>query len=418
MAPAPAAIPEYAQSIVGRTEVIRVPERVAFFCVAMARHLFERLNGIDEGFGFGNFEDEDFCLRLQMLGYGVGVVTNAFVFHHGSRTFESNYVDHSQWMVQNLDRYVEKMDRSCTRFPSTRRRNGTIEQPVVSVIVRTRNRPADLRLALNSLMWQTSCQFEVVVVNDGGEDVEELLGLYANDMQIRYVNNQPGHGRSGAANDGAEAATGRFMTFLDDDDIVYPFHLASLVREAERVDAATPFVYSQYNRALVRGRGESASIIDRIHVPFWKFDRNDLLIGNQPPLHTWLLPRTLYESHGGFDPSFGILHDWDFLLRVTNETPLVGLPRATCQYRIYLDLNNSVSGGRRQALEELRNVYERHPAGSQKIKLRRRLEVAGLESQVALAEELNASVEHGGMTREEAARRYVASVFGFGVHGY
>ncbi len=49
-------------------------------------------------------------------------------------------------------------------------------------------------------------------------------------MRLRYVVNQPGHGPAKAANDGVEAAAGRYITFLDDDDIVYPFHLASLVR--------------------------------------------------------------------------------------------------------------------------------------------------------------------------------------------
>ena len=262
-------IAAYARSISGRTDVIRVPERIAFFCACTRRELFDRLNGLDEGFGLGNFEDEDFCLRTQMLGHRIGVVRNSFVFHHGSRTFEENRVDHSEWMVRNLDRYIRKIERSCTRFPTLRKRDRRTRDPVVTVITRTRNRPADLEIALNCLAWQTFREFEVVVVNDGGDDVERLVSRYTGDFQVQHVVNEPGHGPAQAANDGVGVARGRYVTYLDDDDIVYPFHLASLVRAAERLDPQTAFVYSHYNRALVRGRGHAAVVVDRLHMPVW-----------------------------------------------------------------------------------------------------------------------------------------------------
>jgi hypothetical protein len=156
-------------------------------------------------------------------------------------------------------------------------------------------------------------------------------------------------------------------------------------------------------------------VIERAHLPVWTFDRRDLLVQNRPPVHTWLLRRDLFLANDGFDPSLSILKDWDFLLRVSETTPLVGISRETCEYRIYLDLDNSVSRGRELALDELREIYRRHRSDSKVIQVARQLEVAGVESQLGLASRLRSRVESGEIAREDAAREYIKSVFGLGV---
>lgn len=313
------------------------------------------------------------------------------------------------------NRRHSELEDSCTRRPPMRGQRVTVGDPLVSVIVRTRNRPGDLRLALNSLAWQTLDSFEVVVVNDGGDDVEQLLADYRASIRVRYVFNERSHGRTAAANDGVEAALGRYVTFLDDDDIVYPFHLASLVRRSEQF-RGEQLIYSHYDLALVRGRGETASVIDRVYPPPWKFDRSELLVHDRPPIHTWLVPRTLFSSYGGFDPAFTMVKDWEFLLRVTEMNRLIPLQRATCQYRIYLDLQNSVVGDRSRMLGEVRDVHKRHASHAETVEQERGRFVAALESQITLAEDLRAGVQLGTMTQDEAALRYASAVFGFTVH--
>ncbi|HWO93222.1 MAG TPA: glycosyltransferase, partial [Dehalococcoidia bacterium] len=366
--------------------------------------------GLDEGFGYGNYEDEDFCARLQMLGLRIGVLPSTFVFHHGSVTFRENRIDHLEWMIRNLDRYVGKLERFCTQPPRDAVRRTVRADTAVSVIVRTHNRPDDLKIALNSLAWQSFDDFEVIVVNDGGCDVSEVLSSYEEHLRLEHVINESPRGPSAAANDGLAAARGKYVAFLDDDDIAYPFHLASLVSCADRSQA--PVVYSHYNRALVRGHGDEALVLERAHMPPWRYDRSELLVQNRPAVHTWLVARHVFDRHGLFDADLTILWDWDFLLRVTEKSPLVGLPRETCEYRIYLDLANSVTSSRRRALDELQRIYARHPASSGVVRLARKLEVAGLESQVHLAARLLALADRGDITREDAARRYIAEVFG------
>jgi GT2 family glycosyltransferase len=62
-------------------------ERLGFFCVAMRRTLVQSVGFLDEQFGIGMFEDDDFCLRVKKAGYKLAVVEDSFVYHKGSVSF-------------------------------------------------------------------------------------------------------------------------------------------------------------------------------------------------------------------------------------------------------------------------------------------------------------------------------------------
>ncbi|MDE0001832.1 MAG: glycosyltransferase [Rhodospirillaceae bacterium] len=61
---------------------------VAFFCTAMPRTLFETVGGLDERFGLGFFEDDDYCRRVAAEGYRIAVAEDVFVHHHLSASFD------------------------------------------------------------------------------------------------------------------------------------------------------------------------------------------------------------------------------------------------------------------------------------------------------------------------------------------
>lgn len=62
-------------------------EKLGFFCVAMRRSLPEKIGYLDETFGVGMFEDDDYCLRAKNAGLSLAVVEDCFVYHKGSVSF-------------------------------------------------------------------------------------------------------------------------------------------------------------------------------------------------------------------------------------------------------------------------------------------------------------------------------------------
>lgn len=114
--------------------------------------------------------------------------------------------------------------------------------PEVSVIIATRDRPEQLDRALRSLVLQSLDDLEVILVNDGGADVSAVTAGYAGRLAIRTLEFPDNRGPSAARNAAAGIARGRYVAFLDDDDVFLPDHLALAV-EPLRADTAD-FVYT------------------------------------------------------------------------------------------------------------------------------------------------------------------------------
>ena len=199
----------------------------------------------------------------------------------------------------------------------------------VSVIIRTKNRPNLLREAIVSVATQTYRDIELVVVNDGGEDVEELVREYATSSIRRAVYEalQPGRGRSVAANTGLDLATGKYLIFLDDDDIFYPDHIASLA-EALRGSGNARCAY-----AGVRVEYYNQGQLERTVAFNEPFDLAKLWGRNFIPIHAVLFERSLHQLGCRFDETFEILEDWDFWLQLSQRTQFVHLDKISACYR-------------------------------------------------------------------------------------
>ena len=93
--------------------------------------------------------------------------------------------------------------------------------PLFSVIIPTFERPAFLAGAVGSVLAQTVDDFECVVVDDAGSTPIEL----PSDPRIRVVRRRENGGDAASRNTGLDAARGRYVTFLDDDDLYTPHRL-------------------------------------------------------------------------------------------------------------------------------------------------------------------------------------------------
>ena len=189
-------------------------------------------------------------------------------------------------------------------------------EPVpISVIIRTKNRPALLAEAVASVK-KSGYPAEIVIVNDGGEK-PSIDGA-------TIINHAKSAGRSEAMNAGVRAARSAYIAFLDDDDLFYPEHLSTL-SQATRGSSAIAW----YSDAVSAFQSSGS----RMRIFAQDYDRDSLLLDNYIPLITLLVPRATFLDLGGFDKDFDLFEDWDFLIRLSGRGALQRIPRITCEIR-------------------------------------------------------------------------------------
>lgn len=207
------------------------------------------------------------------------------------------------------------------------------ENPLVSIIVRTKDRPVLLRRALQSIAAQTYRPVEVVLVNDGGcsLDVEELQSILG-DVSLQYKMLEKNRGRPHAGNVGIESAQGKYLGLLDDDDEFYPDHLSTLVSFLEQNDYKV--AYTDANIAYLKFDPETMQIISAEKKLFSSkdFSYNEFIIDNYIPVICLLFSKKVFRYVKGFDESFDIYEDWDLLIRMAEKYPFYHIKKTTAEY--------------------------------------------------------------------------------------
>lgn len=98
-----------------------------------------------------------------------------------------------------------------------------MKKPTVSVIIPTHNRADYLTEAIESVLNQTYKDVEIIIVDDGStDDTQERLKRYGDKIRYEYMENG---GPARARNEGMRLAKGRYIAFLDSDDLYYPYKL-------------------------------------------------------------------------------------------------------------------------------------------------------------------------------------------------
>ncbi len=211
--------------------------------------------------------------------------------------------------------------------------SGSRDVAPVAMVVRTRNRPALLRDAVESLARQTARPSLVVIVNDGGAPVGSALAAFRDAFPILLEELPERLGRSAAANRGVARAADALVGFLDDDDLCYPDHLERLVR-AHRAGPES-VVYSDAATVRYARDGEGWRESDRTLQYSLDFDPDYLLLANYIPIHTLIAPAPLVRQAGGFDETLEYSEDWDLLIRLSAETSFRHVRAVTCEYRVF-----------------------------------------------------------------------------------
>jgi|GEM_PF-548144 len=78
------------------------------FCLFVKREVVDAIGGLDEQFGSGNFEDDDFCSRALLAGFDIRIAQDVFIHHEGGQTFKAAGIDHDAKMARNWKMYKAK----------------------------------------------------------------------------------------------------------------------------------------------------------------------------------------------------------------------------------------------------------------------------------------------------------------------
>ncbi|TWI59911.1 glycosyltransferase family 2 protein [Halalkalibacter nanhaiisediminis] len=197
--------------------------------------------------------------------------------------------------------------------------------PLVSVIIPTYHRPIYLCEALESIHRQTCKDLEVVIINNGDEDIDYVVELYP-ELGITILPFEENHPVK-ARNRGVQVAKGEYIMLLDDDDMITPCHLERMVGELEDVD----LVYTDAEIFDYVTEDKSRIPTQRL---LFAYD-NDL--AGMRTFSTYLSSGSLYRKDihqkiGYFDAEVYNYWDWDFFLRVSEVGLVRRVPVASVLY--------------------------------------------------------------------------------------
>ncbi len=204
------------------------------------------------------------------------------------------------------------------------------KQPLVSVIIATYNRARIISQAIESVLGQTFGDYEIIVVDDGGNDGTEDLLRNRFTGKLVYIRKEKNEGLSAARNTGIETARGRFIALLDDDDCWLPEKLELQIGLIEK-KPSLGLVYcnslkvNEHDKVLGELRGTKRGNIF-----------NDLLSSNclGPPSGV-LLAKAVFKRSGYFDESLTALEDWDLWIRVAQLYEIDFVDRPLVRYRMH-----------------------------------------------------------------------------------
>ncbi|MHC4666414.1 MAG: glycosyltransferase [Planctomycetota bacterium] len=186
---------------------------------------------------------------------------------------------------------------------------------MVSILIPTFNRPRYLTEALDSVLRQTYTNLQVIVVNDGGEDVSDVVNSF-HDSRVIFINRRANCGKAFSLNEALERAEGKYVAYIDDDDIYYPNHIETLVDALEhRTDCRVAYsdLYRVYCRVMPDG---SRLVLSKVVEVSRDFDRFLMLYFNHA-LHVSLMHhRDLIEKTGPYNEDLTVLIDWDMTRRL------------------------------------------------------------------------------------------------------
>lgn len=233
--------------------------------------------------------------------------------------------------------------------------------PAVSVVIPTYNRWPMIREAVESVLAQSFRDFELIVVDDGSSDgTAAKLEALGRDVRIIV---QSRRGVSAARNEGAREARGRYLAFLDSDDLWLPEKLAV---QYAFMGAHPEIQICQTEEVWIR-YGVRVNPKAKHRKPSGDIFRPSLELCLVSPSAVMMTKEFAAET-GGFDETFLVCEDYDLWLRIAadHRVPLIPAPLVVKRGGHVDQLSRSMWGMDRYRVAALQKLLRSGIAGEKR----------------------------------------------------
>lgn len=225
--------------------------------------------------------------------------------------------------------------------------------PTISVVIPTKNRAHIVPRAIETALAQRGVDLEVVVVNDGSTDatLETLQDRFGFNPRVRVVTNATSRGLGGARNRGIKEARGKWLAFLDDDDVWSP------VKLREQLNAAGDTHRWAFSASVEVTDNLEVTVSNPV-LPVAEFMDTILSVNCVPSGSSNVIAqRQLVIDAGWFDTEVKHFADWDMWCRLA----LNGPPAICDEYHVgYVIHSTNMSRGASEAIVECDLIEERY----------------------------------------------------------
>lgn len=227
----------------------------------------------------------------------------------------------------------------------------------VSIITSVYNCKDTIRDAIDSVLSQTYKDIEYIIIDGASSDgTIEIIKEYKDKIDI--FSSKPDNGIYDGLNRGISLASGDIIGFLhaddmyDNNDVIKEIVTVFKNNQADAVYGDLVYVYKENINKIIR------------HWVSGKFSLSKLKNGWMPPHPTFYTKRELYEKFGGFDQSFKIAADYDFMLKVltSQEYKIMYIPKVLYRMRVGGMSNRSLKNIVKKSKEDLK-VIKKHNIG-------------------------------------------------------
>ncbi|WP_168583473.1 glycosyltransferase family 2 protein [Gephyromycinifex aptenodytis] len=199
---------------------------------------------------------------------------------------------------------------------------------LVSVLVPAYKRADTILDAVRSALQQTYDNLEVIVVDDHSQDGTDRVLTAIQDPRLRVLSHAQNLGGNAARRTAIESSSGKYLAFLDADDLWLPTKLAAQVQSLQAAGPQAGLCYTWYDLRypdgrLVPGRTPRA---EGLRIPA-------LYQGNFIGTFSCVLVRReVIDAVGGPDPTLPSCQDWEFYLRVNDRFAITCVPQVLVHY--------------------------------------------------------------------------------------